>query len=924
MKKNRRHLSSSDFSDEDRHAHKYSKHAGRAHDKHHLTDNSTSHAQDSLSEPRSRMSHRHGDDIDSESDEILIKHRASQRLPRREKDAFVSRQLRDIEKAQREVPRSGSSTSSQEIHIHYHANPCGSHHGSLPLSSAASTSDGHATRRSKTQGVSANDLTKELKGLTMSWISNREASLSRKRSSRRSKHGHEKRAKHGKQKDAFLAPLEQRWVCYECGKVRSDKIQERHPLTGGQKMQPNWCGQCRVANELKGRPLNYHGQRHYCWGCGIVRSEKYHRENPLPAGEQSEPNYCKPCRESSPGFERNLREASDIGSEVSVRDKAFQRQMHDAELSDIHEDEDGDSIMSNSAPGKENEDPEKAKKIKKATSFLLKNCAFKTKTSSDTSSEGSIPIKILKSMHLEAEKTLSFGGQAGLGGARLSGGSYKPASVESTLSDSSLAHVDYHYASGADTENMAPGQGDVDSEMGNAGTRTDGRTNEQDDTSPTILAFPHQRDTSSPSKQVHWSDNGSRPTTADSDSSAFTRSLRSDTSVTSAGSLRRPRRHPAETTTGSPLEKDSVNKEENIGDSLRRSSMGTEQPRSREYGGDVNGQGLPPSQGTFGETPEFGRNLTGSYTRGQTLSGYGMPPTPPQELYGPYVRGGHVYQHNPSYWDSLRAQSPAQDVPNFSRPYQSPQKSRPDAPNYAYDGSGYGTHPESSEHSTGGFDSAAHFSDKDSRRDFSGNSYFDSTACEFTPYEGGYNPGSFEYMSSHHDGTAPETAREAYMYAPQYASNGGYPAQSGFGPSNFPGTVPPPSSRSFDFSGFGKSQDDKGSNDEFYSHIPKEEDVRNFTRTFMSHAERRMTPPPQPKWHLYDDGDADEHKAERGYEWRGNGQTTIHRPSSGDSAASGNMVTILSIREITDDDDLSTPADVAEDYDAAMRSICAA
>jgi hypothetical protein len=169
--------------------------------------------------------------------------------------------------------------------------------------------------------VSANDLTKELKGLTMSWISNREAALSRKRSPRRSKHGHEKRAKHGKQKDAFLAPLEQRWVCYECGKVRSDKIQERHPLTGGQKMQPNWCGQCRVANELKGRPLAWHGQRHYCWGCGIVRSEKYHRENPIPEGGLSEPNYCKPCRESSPSFERNLREASEIGSEVSVRDK---------------------------------------------------------------------------------------------------------------------------------------------------------------------------------------------------------------------------------------------------------------------------------------------------------------------------------------------------------------------------------------------------------------------------------------------------------------------------------------------------------------------------------------------------------------------------------------------------------------------------
>lgn len=268
------------------------------------------------SEAHSRMSHRQADDVDSELDEVLTKHRLSRRLPRRDKEDIVSRHIRDIENAQREVSRPGSS-SSQEIHIHYHSSPFGSHHDSRSLLSAASTSGGHATRRSKGQGITASDLTQELRGMTMSWISKREESLSHKRS----KHGHEKRGKHGKKKDTFLAPLEQRWVCYECGKVRSDKIQERHPLTGGQKMQPNWCGQCRITHELKGSPLDWHGQRHYCWGCGIVRSEKYHRENPISEGELSEPNYCKPCRESSPNFERNLREASDIGSEISVRDK---------------------------------------------------------------------------------------------------------------------------------------------------------------------------------------------------------------------------------------------------------------------------------------------------------------------------------------------------------------------------------------------------------------------------------------------------------------------------------------------------------------------------------------------------------------------------------------------------------------------------
>ncbi|KAK7744933.1 hypothetical protein SLS53_003166 [Cytospora paraplurivora] len=914
--------SSSDISDEDRHAHKYSKHARHLDEKHRPTK-VTSHAHDGSSKPHNKMSHRYDEGLDSElDDEVLIKQRASRRLPRREKDEFISRQLRNIEKAQREVSRPGSS-SSQEIHIHYHANPFSSYHGSQSLSSAASTSDVHATHRSKAQGVSANELTAELKDLTMSWISKREASLSHKHSSRRSKHGHEKHAKHGKKKDIFLAPLEQRWVCYECGKVRSDKIQERHPLTSGQKMQPNWCGQCRISHELIGRPLDHFGQRHYCWGCGIVRSEKYHRENPIAEGEASEPNYCRPCRELSPSFERNLREASDVGSDISIRNKAFQRQMHDAELSDIHEGEDGDSTSSNTAPGKENRDPYMAKKVKKATSFLLKNRDFKTKTSSDTSSEGSLPTKMLKAMHLEEEKKLGYGAQAEFGGARLSIGSYKPPSVESTSSGSSVAHVGTQRGSGEDVENMAPAQGGVDSEVRDAGTRAKGHSGEQGDRSPTILAYPHHGSTGSP-KKVHWNDDGSRPTTAESNNSAFSCSLRSETSVTSAGSFRRPRRNPADTSNGSPLERDGVKNELYIGDSLRCKSKASERLQSS---GGSSGQGLPPSQDAFGEGREFDRVLTDSHNRGQTLSGYDMPPTPPQERYGLYDHSSTAYQNKPSYWESLHSQPPAQDVPNFSRPYQSPSKPRSSAPYYVYDGAGDGTRPDYLSHMHNGFNSAAHFSDKDARRDFSGNSYQDPTteaACEYTSYQDSHNAQEpFEYAYPPHGNTSTRTEREAYMYASQYGSHGGYHEDHAFGANNFPGSVPAPS-RSFDFSSFGNKQGDKNDTDDFYSHVPDEEDIRNFSRRFMSHTEDGNTPPTRPQWHLYDDGDDDEHHPDHEFEWRGDGQTTIHRPSSGDSASSGNKMTILSIREITSDEDLETPVNVAADFEDAMKSICAA
>lgn len=235
----------------------------------------------------------------------------------------ISRQLKNIEKAQREALRP-SSSSSQEIHIHYvpvvttSASPPLAVQHSRSLSSAASDPDGHGIKRSKSN---ASENFNQLKDLTKSLVRGYSFKTERSKSrSRRSKH--EKRGKHGKRKvtSKYLEPLAQRWICYECGRLRSNKIQIRHPLQEGQKMQPNWCGKCRVHGELHGRPLNWDGQRHYCWGCGIVRSRAYHHDNPIAGSEESTPNYCKPCRELSPNFDYNLREASEVGSAVKVRE----------------------------------------------------------------------------------------------------------------------------------------------------------------------------------------------------------------------------------------------------------------------------------------------------------------------------------------------------------------------------------------------------------------------------------------------------------------------------------------------------------------------------------------------------------------------------------------------------------------------------
>lgn len=386
---------SSDFSEGDRHTHKYSRHAShhnkhladdvashnqRKHGKHsrHRQDNSPRYgtapigrstsddrpthqgnksssdrghykqsiadvARHGFSSDDPQLATAHGGDANfarsDSSDEILIKHRASRRPPRNTGGGDIARQIKNIEKAQREALRP-LSAESQEIHVHYvpivtrsASPPQMDHDDHRPLSLAATSPEtgGVSVRKSLAQGLSASDVKTQFKDLTMSWFTKRSTQQPNHAhrchsSPRQSKH--ERRDKHGKKRvlqptstSKYLAPLAQRWVCYKCGKVRSDSIQDRHPLRGGKKMQPNWCGKCRVNGELKGRPLDWNGQGHYCWGCGIVRSKKYHCENPVAEGEASTPNYCKRCRELSPSFERNLRETSEIGSEIDLRDQ---------------------------------------------------------------------------------------------------------------------------------------------------------------------------------------------------------------------------------------------------------------------------------------------------------------------------------------------------------------------------------------------------------------------------------------------------------------------------------------------------------------------------------------------------------------------------------------------------------------------------
>lgn len=307
---------------EDRRAHKQSKHRPRGQSDDPSVENNMAPRVGDHHDRHRKSSHRYDGDVESDADDDLTRSKSSRRPPRREDRPSVYHQLKEVERVQREVAPSDLS-SDQEIHVHYvpiisnsPTNPFRSRH--LP----GSPSNKQEIHRSRLHSDKNADM-----GPTISRTSRHERARppsherSRKHSPRRSKHGYEKHGKHGKKVDPYLEPLKQRWICYECGRIRSDKIGERHPLAVDEKMQPNWCGRCRITHEYKGKPLAWYGQRHYCWGCGIVRSEKYHRDNELKPGQPSGPNYCRPCREASPGYEHNLREASEIGVEATSFDK---------------------------------------------------------------------------------------------------------------------------------------------------------------------------------------------------------------------------------------------------------------------------------------------------------------------------------------------------------------------------------------------------------------------------------------------------------------------------------------------------------------------------------------------------------------------------------------------------------------------------
>lgn len=95
-------------------------------------------------------------------------------------------------------------------------------------------------------------------------------------------------------------------ICFGCGSVRSVRYHQKYPLASGQNIR-NLCEGCRDAMHQKG----VLGDRHVCFGCGRVRSKRFHCKHPANTGDPLLPNYCSPCT-------KEIRDSEDIADASMV------------------------------------------------------------------------------------------------------------------------------------------------------------------------------------------------------------------------------------------------------------------------------------------------------------------------------------------------------------------------------------------------------------------------------------------------------------------------------------------------------------------------------------------------------------------------------------------------------------------------------
>lgn len=112
------------------------------------------------------------------------------------------------------------------------------------------------------------------------------------------------------QQDKLPAHQPSRHVCFGCGSIRSRKYHEMHPLAPGKQKFPSLCEGCR--DEVHRKDVMDHHCRHVCFGCGIYRSKSFHKKHPAKSGDAILPNYCSRCL-----MERHAAEEATVVTDAS-------------------------------------------------------------------------------------------------------------------------------------------------------------------------------------------------------------------------------------------------------------------------------------------------------------------------------------------------------------------------------------------------------------------------------------------------------------------------------------------------------------------------------------------------------------------------------------------------------------------------------
>lgn len=545
--------------------------------------------------------------------------------------------------------------------------------------------------------------------------------------------------------------------------------------------------------------------------------------------------------------------------------------MRDAELSDVEDDSEPTT-----APGKENQDPKQRKQLKASKSFMLENFSYKVKTTSSASSNNSdIPLRILKALRLDDERVRSTSGATDTtdptstnttntntantnttGGSarrcRLSSNTYRPPVVESEVSENSRTSM-----KAMDSESSTHSYYETESPKRSY-------RSEEPCSPVTVLQYEKKDgsdDSSTQKKKVHWYKKAVQPTTADTNST-----------IMSSGS-RRVRRGPAEYSTGSP----PAQLGEAISGDLRQAArlqedvtLGRPQTRGRSFGQEL------PTQGTFGQARySTDGNMTSSYRRDSrnthkhdsAESARSTPATSPE----PHVRATATFAEHAANAGYERAWSPliASEIPNYSRSCQDPSQKH-----------GYSArNSHTQKHSN--YQSASLFGDSG---DYSGFGAADKHSAMHGGQYDRYGSPVDEYYNRAWDG-ANDDARSSSPDSVGHAA----PNSNGYAP--------------FDFSGFGATRPEPFASANAAA-SPKAETFQRKKKS--SNPAQSGTPKKTHSWHMYDDGENGASAPNtKDCRWKKDGRTTVHRSGDRVTANTGKTVQILSIREVDSDDEMS-------------------